>query len=715
MFSATLGFAGWCWLGVPAVPAAAAPDQEAAPDVVVIVDTSISMRERGMDPERSSLLVTKLLSDLVPGDLAVVRLLDLTDDKSLLPHRATGVQERCDEDPNAICTKVEAASDWAGDARRGKFGLLGRPSRGDAGFKQRLDAHLEQRSHNSLFYLSFRAAQGLFDEHAAAGRSGGKRAVVWLSDGRDEGVSELSPVVSELRGGGVDIRAVVFGRGDPAIPRRLGLSVDQVSSPAQMMRTFAQVFRAMVGAPYRIDNLVSANPDFDVRPDVEEMWVVVYGDDGLGEVHISGPDGNIAADYAADRQPGAGAYRVAKVQEPTPGVWRVHAEGGGPDLAYAVVQRSALGPVLLAPEAARAEERVRIVAGIRAGTRGGPVSDAQALEGARIVARIEGLELELSDAGTGADEQAGDGRFSAWHRFAKTGRVPVELHLVTPVADRTLAAQVEVSGAFRYDGPPLETDLGRLEAPGRACRQLDPPAEHTGEIPFLLDALRTIPDGHALLVRAGDSLLTPGGGARSWKAGDALEVCLDADASADSSRGGGEPWLRLRVDGGNAAHQQIELRLGWEVVGLSFWQRWGWLVLTVIAMVVVVLVALGFILPQRFPPTLAVGFVPERDDLDSYPPNQVRGWRGVGIGFYRDARAYLHPDFRLTGRAGGALAVLRAQRMATWVAPQKGLVLSRESYDGSWEPVAETGEAARLGEVYRIGESGPFFRLSVRR
>ena len=37
-------------------------------DVVVIVDTSTSMHDPGMDPERASLLVTKLLADIVPGD-----------------------------------------------------------------------------------------------------------------------------------------------------------------------------------------------------------------------------------------------------------------------------------------------------------------------------------------------------------------------------------------------------------------------------------------------------------------------------------------------------------------------------------------------------------------------------------------------------------------------------------------------------------------------
>src|SRR5262245_49368279 len=72
-------------------------------DVAVIVDTSTSMKQPGMDPERASLLVTKMLVDLVPGKLAVIRLLDLGFDSDILPSVPTGQKEPCDEDPTKIC------------------------------------------------------------------------------------------------------------------------------------------------------------------------------------------------------------------------------------------------------------------------------------------------------------------------------------------------------------------------------------------------------------------------------------------------------------------------------------------------------------------------------------------------------------------------------------------------------------------------------------
>ena len=53
--------------------AGSAMAMQASADVVVLVDTSTSMVQPGMDPERTSLLVTKLFADIVPGNLAVGR------------------------------------------------------------------------------------------------------------------------------------------------------------------------------------------------------------------------------------------------------------------------------------------------------------------------------------------------------------------------------------------------------------------------------------------------------------------------------------------------------------------------------------------------------------------------------------------------------------------------------------------------------------------
>ena len=99
--------------------------------------------------------------------------------------------------------------------------------------------------------------------------------------------------------------------------------------------------------------------------------MVVYGDETLGEVSFETPQGVRRADYAADRfhQPGvarsAGGYKVLYAEAPSPGKWRIHANGGGSDLAFAVIQRVVgFVPVLLEPATATVGVPSRVVGGV---------------------------------------------------------------------------------------------------------------------------------------------------------------------------------------------------------------------------------------------------------------------------------------------------------------------------------------------------------------
>jgi hypothetical protein len=95
-------------------------------------------------------------------------------------------------------------------------------------------------------------------------------------------------------------------------------------------------------------------------------------------------------------------------------------------------------------------------------------------------------------------------------------------------------------------------------------------------------------------------------------------------------------------------------------------------------------------------------------------PQPVSQWRGVHIGFYRDARACLHPSYRINGKPGGALAVLTATADGFSVAPGSGVTLSREMDVADWKEIPPSGASGRRGAIYRVGERGPYFRV-VRR
>ncbi|HLC16770.1 MAG TPA: hypothetical protein VJL89_11160, partial [Thermodesulfovibrionia bacterium] len=258
--------------------------QEIGADVAVVVDTSASMRNEGMDPERTSLLVTKLLADIVPGELSVIRLPDVNKDKAILPGKSTGKMQPCPEDPTKQCNLIEMDpnvtwEDVEKKVRQEKFGALFRSTRGDPEFKNQLPAHLEQEANNSLFSLAFRSAQGIFDEHQSKGMKL-PRMMIWLSDGKADNQNEearIKRIISELAADNVAVEAVVFGKGDTRLAKEAGIDVRKTSNPAELMETFAAVFRRIVGAPYGIDNSVSEKPQFQMMQHIEKAWIVVYG------------------------------------------------------------------------------------------------------------------------------------------------------------------------------------------------------------------------------------------------------------------------------------------------------------------------------------------------------------------------------------------------------------------------------------------------------
>lgn len=693
------------------VAAGQKPVSAATADVVVLVDTSTSMSQRDMDPQRSSLLVTKLLVDIVPGDLAAVRLLDLAQDKQWLPSRNTGRMMPCSEDPSKQCNQVEPLGDWYRDTREKRYGVLVRPVRGDNGFKQRLDSHLSQVINNTMFGLAFRAGQGVFDSH---GTSNTLRIVIWLSDGNTDDPNELAKVVRELTDAGVIIEPVVFGHGNVRLANSLGLSPKQARNPAELIKAFADAFRRIVQAPYEVDNLVAAQPSFEMKPSVDEAWIVVYGDDSLGEVMIDSPGGPRRADSAEGRREGAGAYRVLYVQQPTPGTWAVRATGGGP-VAYAVVQRSALTPMLLEPQTALAGVPVALIAGIGSEPGGSALSANDLPEGVSLEAEINGRTIRLVDDGTNGDATAHDGHFSSMITFEELGEVPVIVRARSTLLDRLVRGKVTVTGMFRARGGPVDVDLGNFTAPGEACRDFRADAEQAGVLPFELDAARSLPSGHKFEIRGTRGVLRTGGGAVPHGPSEELKLCLVASTQAPSSAGFGEHWLDLRLAGSNAIDSRVSLNVRWNLRGLTWWERWRSLIITILIILLLLFCIYGYVEPKRFPRALAVTFVPEREEVDEQTPQPVVQWPGVGIGWYRDARACLHPNFRLTGKLHGAMAVLSAISDGTEVRPGGGYVLYRETIDSEWEPVASAGRRIVSGEVYRVAENGPYFRVSMRK
>jgi hypothetical protein len=176
-----------------------------------------------------------------------------------------------------------------------------------------------------------------------------------------------------------------------------------------------------------------------------------------------------------------------------------------------------------------------------------------------------------------------------------------------------------------------------------------------------------------------------------------------------------EPALELRVAGSERADQAVRIVLSWKVDGLSFLQRWWKVLLAALGLLVLAVIIAGYVTPHRFDRYVALVFTPEQDELDEQSPQPISRWPGVGIGFYRDAQAFLSASYRVSGDSKGAVAQLRALRRGVQVLPCTGSPLWREAADRDWEAVPETGLKVRAGDVFRVGEQGPFFRISTRR
>src|SRR5262249_27978589 len=154
-------------------------------------------------------------------------------------------------------------------------------------------------------------------------------------------------------------------------------------------------------------------------PGVDEAWVVVYGDDTLGDVTIETPEGPRPANYAQDRRPGAGAYRVFHVEQPTDGMSSVRVVGGGA-AAYAVIQRQSILSVLLEPKTAVVGVPVLAVAGLNSHRNNQPLG-GNVPEGLTVEAEVEGRKIELVDDGTNGDAIAHDGHYSGMVTFDEIG------------------------------------------------------------------------------------------------------------------------------------------------------------------------------------------------------------------------------------------------------------------------------------------------------
>ena len=678
-------------------------------DVVVLSDTSATMSTN--DPKNAVVLVTRLFADIVPGKLAAVRLFDLSKDQSKVPSESTNEKKPCPDRPSEMCSIVKLGAGYVEKAIDQHLVLAVRPSRGDSGFKSSLVELLRPSAMQTDYRVSWGAIDRLFHDNASPDDV--PRVVVWLSDGDaddwDQGARDAAKKVLDQ---GVAVRSLIFKTGNTDKVKQVGIQPVSVDgSPSELMKAFADAFRYIVQAPFRADGVVAKNPTFKLMPHMEDVWVVTYGDESLSAANVTHDGKTVQADYASDHYNGS-AYRVVYMKDPAEGAWEVHVTGGGPDVSYAVIQRSTITPFVNVAKEVTTGVAFPVVVSLRYGDSTQDLLPSDLPEPVKIEAQFNGQTIQLNDDGTNGDAKSGDGKFSAMLTANTAGPVVIRVRAHNTFMDRVVKVTVEARGFFRYSGGPVDIDFGSMKAGQVVCRVPQFTAEQQGGVPFELRQVQTLPEGLHFELRAKGKRSVPGGEPITLLPGEEKTVCLSAAKTAGDSRSDAQVWVNLAARGFDGS--LVPLRMKWTVRELTFWEKWGTLILLILAALVICFIIYGYIKPNRFPAGLAICYAPEMSELDDQTPQPVRMWRGVGIGFYRDARACLQDNYRITGNRKAAVATLHAgQRRAVFVRPASR-TLYREVGFGEWEQVPVTGRRAGQGEIYRVGDSGPFFRLSMR-
>ncbi len=226
--------------------------------------------------------------------------------------------------------------------------------------------------------------------------------------------------------------------------------------------------------------------------------------------------------------------------------------------------------------------------------------------------------------------------------------------------------------------------------------------------------MRALPSDHEFELRAGGKRESPGGSPINLGPEETKEICLVTGRLAPASKASAENYVVLGVAGHTEKDTIVEIQTTWTVKPLTFWEKWGWLILLILAAALVFFIIYGWIKPNRFPTGLALQFAPAYEELDDQTPQPVKLWRGVGIGWYRDARACLQDNFRVTPKVKGSVAILQAGKRKAVMVRWGSRTLYREVGLNEWEAVAQNGRRTGHGETYRVGESGPYFRISLR-
>lgn len=329
-----------------------------------------------------------------------------------------------------------------------------------------------------------------------------------------------------------------------------------------------------------------------------------------------------------------------------------------------------------------------------------------------VEAEVEGGQVILRDDGEGPDLRAGDDLFTGSWTPRTRGTHEVLFHAVVPNdAVRTATtAVIEVTGRLRLAAPP-PIDLGSAAAGDLVTTTLDLSASDVEGDFELRVTSDLVLQRVAFEVEGDEGWRTLGRRpvtVRLGAAGGTRQLRLRVGSCPPHVPAGGSYRLILEANGVDGTVQRVETTVLLSVEQEPWIACW-WPLLAIGAGLVALGVAFhGFWSPTRFPPRYGVVISQEEDVEEGffYP---LRHHRASRSGFYRNASIFVGSDYRLTGKASGAVARLRAEGTQVRVYPAPGMTLWRRTADGDWIEVPEEGITAFFGTLYRKDDGHLYF------
>lgn len=325
-------------------------------------------------------------------------------------------------------------------------------------------------------------------------------------------------------------------------------------------------------------------------------------------------------------------YEVVRLEKPVSGTWRVSVDGPAGTRGI-LIQNYALDPVLELPEKAdkyKIGESIKPVVYLR-GPEGNRISDAEflkkvsfSLESTSPSGKTEGLDLAAQPDGssTGTLKLTEDGEYRLSARAAmKAGGLDKE---TDPITIETMALELAVAS---NQGP---IDFGTVRAGETSEKQtVDLSASKVGSTYALTIELELTGDGD-IENMPDEAPISPDS--------QMVEVAFEVDT--DHPGGKVDGTLEIRFE-----KQKVRVPVTGNVIPLTFWERFGKLIMALgaglLGLLFLMFIIMGFVRPYSFSPAAKVKYGESMKKLQRQKPMQIVQIRGTKKGFYRNARLFI--------------------------------------------------------------------------